>query len=303
MKSRDGNSHKSKKTIRRMREFGFSAVKRIIIKTNYSLQMTKIPIFAFSILTLFFVIGSFGDADASKNSRNFKPEIITTQTNEYSNYVHFQPEWNIYPKNLIVNVSAIWERQIIQSESEKSDISKHGAKQRQNTLQYVNDKPVVAVQYDYRDCESQWFHYAKTGLDFIGNHIELFGENRSIKNTAYSDESQEQKLHEGFAQFIPICTSKESTNYEYTISINDNRIGFDAYFVPSHVQQENYFASSENFEYYAHEGCHVTNHQKFSGTCEVSKDAGLLIIIPDELSRPMTKISVKMTEKHTWDGF
>jgi len=38
--------------------------------------------------------------------------------------------------------------------------------------------------------------------------------------------------------------------------------------------------------------------QKFSGQCDgVDKNSGLLIVIPDELSRPMTKISVKLTEK------
>ncbi len=223
--------------------------------------------------------------------------MMTTQLNEYSNYVHFQPEWKSYPRNLIVDVSTVWERQITPGSGEKSDISKHGAKQKQNSLQYVNNKPVVAVQYDYRDCQSQWFHYIKTGLDFIGNQLESLEENKSIPNTAYSDELQKQKLQGGFAQCIPICTSKKSVNYEYAISINDKAVGFDAYFVPSNVQQENYFLYPENFEYYNQEGCHVNNHQRFSGTCNVDKNAGLLIIIPDELSRPMTKISVKLTEK------
>lgn len=243
------------------------------------------------------VLDSVDDANASKNSKIHTSNIVTTQLNEYSNYVHFQPEWKSYPRNLIVDVSTTWERQIILGSGEKPDISKYGAKQRQNSLQYVNSKPVVAVQYDYRDCQSQWFHYAKTGLDFIGNQIELFGENKSIPNTAYSDELQKQKLQDGFAQFIPICTSKKSTSYEYTISINDDDIGFDAYFVPSYIEQENYFSSTKDFEHYSQEGCNVINHQKFSGTCNVNKDGGLLIIIPDELSRPMTKISVKLTEK------
>lgn len=260
-------------------------------------QIRKLSIVAFLALSFFVVFDSFDDANASKNSRISTSDIVTTQINEYSNYVHFQPEWKSYPKNLIVDVSTTWERQIISGEGEKPDITKHGAKQRQNSLQYVNSKPVVAVQYDYRDCQSQWFHYAKTGLDFIGNHIESLGENRQIPNIAYSDESQKQKLQEGFGQFIPICTSKDYTSYDYTVSINDDAVGFDAYFVPSKVQQENYFTSPEDFEYYTQKGCNVTNHQKFSGTCDVGKDAGLLIIVPDEMSRPMTKISVKLTER------
>jgi hypothetical protein len=257
-----------------------------------------IPIVAIIFLSFFVIIDSLDDvlAYSSENSNVSISNNITTQLNEYSNYVHFQPEWKSYPRNLIVDVSTSWERQIISGGEEEPDISKYGAKQRQNTLQYVNGKPVVAVQYDYRDCESQWFHYAKTGLDFIGAQLELFGEHKSIPNTSYSDKSQKQKLQNGFAQFIPICTSKESTIYEYTIKINDNTIGFDVYFVPSYVQQWNYFLSPENFKYYAKDGCYANNYQKFSGICDVDKIAGLLIVIPDELSRPLTKISIELTE-------
>ena len=69
------------------------------------------------------------------------------------------------------------------------------------------------------------------------------------------------------------------------------------YFVPSHVQQWNYFLYSENFEYYVDEGCYGKNFQKFSGQCnEVHSNSGLLIVIPDDLSRPMTKITVKLNE-------
>jgi hypothetical protein len=260
-------------------------------------QIHAIAVTGFVLLSFFVIFDSFGDANASKNSRLSTSNVITTQVNEYSNYVHFQPEWKSYPRNLIVDVSTTWERQIIPGSEEKPDISKHGAKQRQNSLQYINNKPVVAVQYDYRDCEPQWFHYAKTGLDFIGNQIEMFKEDRQIPNTTYSDELQKQKVSDGFAQFIPVCTSKKSTSYEYTISINDDAIGFDAYFVPSNIQQKNYFSSAKNFEHYTQEGCKVINHQKFFGTCNVDENAGLLIVIPDELSRPMTKISVKLTER------
>ncbi len=242
----------------------------------------------FSVLAVDNAFGTF------RESRN---TIKINQTNEYANYVHFQPEWKSYPRNLIVDVTTTWEREVIPGEEQQSDISKHGAKQRQNGLQYINSKPVVAVQYDYRDCESQWFHYAKTSLDFLGYQLDMFRENDSIPNSAYSDESQKQKLQNGFAQFVPICTSKESTNYKYDVSVNDDTIGFDVYFVPSYVQQWYYFLYPANFEYYSDDGCFANNYQKFSGQCNgIDKNGGLLIVIPDELSRPMTKISVKLTE-------
>ena len=235
--------------------------------------------------------------DAFGSYRESRDTIKISQTNEYANYVHFQPEWKSYPRNLIVDVTTTWEREVIPGEEEQSDISKHGAKQRQNGLQYVNSKPVVAVNYDYRDCESQWFHYAKTGLDFLGSNLALYNEPSSIPNTAYSDQLQNKKLQNGFAQFIPLCTSQDFTNYEYTVSINDKNIGFDAYFVPSYVQQWYYFSYPEKFEYYTNDECFGNNFQKFSGKCSgVDKNGGLLIVIPDELSRPMTKISVKLVE-------
>lgn len=254
--------------------------------------LTKtILMFGFAVMLL----TSVGLDDAFASFRESKDVLEVNQVNKYSNYIHFQPEWKSYPRNLIVDVSTSWDRKVIVGEG-MPDVSKHGAKQRQNTLKYVNEKPVVAVQYDYRDCESQWFHYAKTGLDFFGNQLESVA-TKSIPNTTYSDELQKIKLENGFAQFVPICTSKDSTNYKYTVSINDNTTGFDVYFVPSHMQQWNYFLNLQNFEYYTDEKCFGNNYKKFSGQCEnVDKNGGLLIVIPDDLSRPMTKISVKLTE-------
>ena len=251
---------------------------------------------AILIIMILFSI-SVGFDDVYGIFRDSKDTVKISQTNEYANYVHFQPEWKSYPRNLIIDVTTTWEREVIPGKEEQSDISKHGAKQKQNDLQYVNSKPVVAVQYDYRDCESQWFHYAKTGLDFIGYQLNFFDEKIPVPNYTYSDKSQKQKLKNGFAQFIPICTSKESTNYEYTVSVNDDTIGFDVYFVPSYVQQWYYFLYPVNFEYYSSDGCSANNFQRFSGTCDgVDKNGGLLIVIPDELSRPMTKISVRLLE-------
>jgi len=238
--------------------------------------------------------------DAFGSFRDSKTHFKVTQVNEYSNYVHFQPEWKSYPRNLIVDVSASWEHEIVPGEEQKPEISKHGAKERKNTLQYVNGKPVVAVQYDYMDCQSQWFHYAKIGLDFFNNQFGLFMgyNNLLVHNFAYSDDLQKTKLQDGFAQFVPICTSKDLTNYDYTVSINDDTIGFDVYFVPSENQKWNYFEDPKNFEYYSEQDCFGQNFQKFSGTCKgVDKDGGLLVVIPDDLSRPMTKILIKLTEK------
>ena len=45
------------------------------------------------------------------------------------------------------------------------------------------------------------------------------------------------------------------------------------------------------------DGCYAKNKKSFSGTCDnMGKTSGLLIVIPDELDRPLTNISVGLKE-------
>ena len=56
--------------------------------------------------------------------------------------------------------------------------------------------------------------------------------------------------------------------------------------------------NSEKFDFYMNDGCFGKNYRSFSGTCEnVNQESGLLIIIPDNLDRYLTKIKVNLHEK------
>ena len=78
--------------------------------------------------------------------------------------------------------------------------------------------------------------------------------------------------------------------------MNDDAIGFDVYFVPSISEQQNYDQNNAEFQYY--DGCSAKNYARFSGTCNgVAKDSGLLIILPDNLSLPLTKLEIWLYEK------
>jgi hypothetical protein len=119
----------------------------------------------------------------------------------------------------------------------------------------------------------------------------------NIENKSYDKDEQQLKIKDSFSQFIPICTSKENTSYDYSVKINSNNVGFDVYFVSSKVQQNNFHDSKNNFEFYTADGCYAKNKKSFSGTCDnMGKTSGLLIIIPDELDRPLTNISVGLKE-------
>ena len=100
-----------------------------------------------------------------------------------------------------------------------------------------------------------------------------------------------------YAQFIPICSDKKITSYEYSISIDDRNSWFDVYFVDSKKQFDNYL-KSEKFNFYTNDGCFGKNYISFSGVCEnIDGNSGLLILIPDNLSRSLTKIEINLHEK------
>ena len=106
-------------------------------------------------------------------------------------------------------------------------------------------------------------------------------------------------IKDGFSQFIPICTSKEITSYNYSIRTNSEAVGFDVYFVSSIEERNDFHDSEENFDFYTNDGCFAKNKKSFSGFCEnVKKNSGLLIVIPDALDKPLTKFTVTLKENN-----
>ena len=258
-----------------------------------------VPAAAFAIL---FVHAFFGQLIF-----NFETE---QEINKYSKYIHLQPEWNSYPRNILFDVTTVWSNQ---NPNVNDPFYEHGiavtlkTEYNQNELQYVNGKPFVELNHEYSECEYQWKPIAYRHA--IDSAIHQFDNLAGIqqnsdpyivqytlqKNLAYDDSKQQSKLKSGYSHFIPICTSKESSSYDYNVKINDDSVGFDVYFVPSIKQQENFHQNSD-FDFY--DGCFGKNYQRFSGTCsKVGQNSGLLIVIPDDLNPPLTEITVYLHER------
>jgi len=260
-----------------------------------------LPIIAFSIIFInaFFghLIFDFGyDQDVNK----------------YSNYIHLQPEWKSYPRNIIFDVTTVWTN----SKSSENDPFYEAeidvrlkTEYNPNELQYVNGKPYVELKHEFSDCKNEWKPIAyRHTVDTVRswfNHLIGLQLNSDpyivvypkITNEKYSVSEQKTKLESGYSHFIPICTTKDVTSYDYSIKINDEKLGFDVYFVPSIEDLDNYYQNT-NFNYYQKDGCFGNNLQSFSGSCDnVEKNSGLLIIVPDELHHPVTKIAVNLHEK------
>lgn len=225
--------------------------------------------------------------------------------NKQSIYVHLQPEWNSYPTNIIYDVTNVW------SQTEHRQLSAEArlqiTKERNvEELRYLHGKSYIIVQHDNTNCYDVWEpHYARFGADVVRHHIEyLSGLQKSpdpnIVLYTPMPSKQDQKEHEtqiigGYSQYIPICTDRETSSFDYAVRINDATVGFDVYFVPSIEEKKNY-DEGKNFRYY--EGCVGINYVRFSGSCNnVSKNSGLLIVVPDNLSMPLTKFDVWLYER------
>lgn len=231
--------------------------------------------------------------------------------NKYSVYVHLQEEWNSYPGNIFYDVTTVWSnpnpessKSVFYDPSESFDYNS-------NQLQYQNQKPFVRLTHEFSNCESSWkpplYRYAidavRSNMEFIqgtqiGNDPYVF-KFSDVANENYDLEKQKELVQTGYAEFIPICTSRDNTSYEYAISINDKNVGFDVFFVPSAKELEN-LLNENSFEYYEQDGCFALNRQSFTGICtNVGANSGLLVVIPDDLSLSLTKIRISLHETVT----
>jgi len=227
--------------------------------------------------------------------------------NKYEVYVHLQPEWNISQKNILFEISNSWHK----IDSKETKFEKNTVNHNYNELQYLGDKSYVELKHDFSDCQDEWqpMLYRKA-VDTVRHEIEFFqGKQLSpdpeisvypdIDNELYNEVEQQIKIKDGFSQFIPICTSKDRTSYDYSIKTDSNAIGFDVYFVSSIDKRTDFHNSVNDFDFYPSEGCYAKNKKSFSGFCDnVEKTSGLLIIIPDALDKPLTKVIVTLKEKN-----
>lgn len=225
--------------------------------------------------------------------------------NKYEIYVHLQPEWNILQKNILFEVTNYWYK----VDSGETTFEKNVVNHNYNDLQYIENKSYVELKHDFSDCQDEWqpMLYRKA-VDTVRHEIEFFqGEQLSsdpeisfypdIENESYNGAEQQLIVKDGFSQFIPICTSKDHTSYDYSIKIDSNTVGFDAYFVSSIDERRDFYESENDFDFYNEDGCYAKNKKSFSGFCpNVEKNSGLLIIIPNILDKPLTKVFVTLKE-------
>ncbi len=255
-----------------------------------------IPVAIFSIV---FVNALFGHlifaSDASQ------------ATSKYSVYVHLLTEWGSNSKNIIFDVTNSWYRSGNNADRDlvfDAESKEYNA----NNLQEIHEKSYVELKHEFSDCKEEWQPVLyRRAVDAVQHGIEYVRGSQlstdpgisvypDVDNANYDNLEQQSKIKNGYLQFLPICTSKSNTSYDYSIRTDNGDVGFDVYFVPSPAQVETF--SSPDFEHYSEPGCYGQNKQSYSGTCHnIQRNGGLLVILPDELRPSTTKVTVNMYEK------
>ena len=118
-------------------------------------------------------------------------------------------------------------------------------------------------------------------------------------NWEYGNVEIKKTLTSGYGYFQPICTSKDVTTFDWHVSSDDPTYGFDVYFVPSYAEFEKW-QNNESISYFNDNGCFAENMLSIGGTCEgVTQDSGLLVIMGDDASEPLTEITLNLQENNS----
>ena len=150
--------------------------------------------------------------------------------NKYSVYVHLGEDWDSYPGNILYDVTNVWSNPDPDSDArsfsiDPSDISSL-TDYNPNRLEYQHEKSYVELRHEFSNCGTNWkpilYRYA---IDSLRTRIEMaqgyelnadpyVSEFPDVPNAQYGSDMQRDLARTGYAQFIPICTSEDSTSYE-----------------------------------------------------------------------------------------
>ena len=238
--------------------------------------------------------------------------------NRYSVYVHLQPGWESHPRNIIFEVTNSWHKR--PGGGDGGSGGAQGATYNDNRLLSAGGRDYVELRHGFSECRDEWQPILyRRAIDAVRHEIEYLQGGQlgidpsvsvypNVPGEARGPDEGGAPARPGYAQFIPVCTSARSATYEYSVRTDDAGIGVDAYFVPSPSQRDAYYGGGSGggsgggnggiFEPYDAPGCSASNMRSFSGVCRgVAPGGGLLLVLPDALAQPVTKVTVNLYER------
>ena len=250
-------------------------------------------------------------------------ESAYAQTDLYV-YVDDLPEWGEFASNAMYESTQYWQNQIpdlqfyVVDDPAKADFRVQWVKEfGVEHVGFAFGSQFMEVGLGDSNCGGNWNPFSANYVaDIVKHEIgHILGYTHSddpndimypvATNYEYGLVEQDIPFVENYAYFIPVCSSKSVTSFNYNVSTDDPSYGFDVYFVPD-VNSLNQWSKNEAFEHYAESSCNGQNYLSFGGVCEsVSNNSGLLIFTHDTLTNPLTTITVQyqeVTSKINYDG-
>jgi hypothetical protein len=252
-----------------------------------------------------------------------EPEIpqFTPQTLTF--YVEPLPNWAYYANDVVDIATHTWKESNINLEFFETS----SPSQADFRVQWVKEFGVEHVGYALgsqfievglgdSNCGGNWQPYSETYVANIMIHevghilgVEHNNDPSNIMHPIipyyeYGLIEQNSILAENYAQFIPLCTNRDVTNFDYYVETDDPSYGFSVYFVPS-ANEFDSLQSTGSFDYFSGNGCHVENMLSVGGSCNnVSSGSGILIVMGDTTTKPLANITIKIEEdirnKKSW---
>ncbi len=235
--------------------------------------------------------------------------------NTFYIYVEELPNWADYADNVVYDATEFWK-------NANPQLNFYIAPSEQNAdlrIQWVKEFGVehvgfavgsflIEVGLGDSNCNGDWQPYSADHVSYIMKHeighvlgLEHSSDTNSImypivQKTEWGLVEKEFTLTEGYGQFTPFCTTKEISAFWYNVETEDPTFGFDVYVVPS-IDSLYDWSDVIPFQYYSHKDCFGKGFIQYSKNCQgVRNGGGIFVIMDDELSEPLTKITIQAEE-------
>ena len=230
-------------------------------------------------------------------------------------YTDELPEWAAYASNVMYESTEYWSERlpgtafyVAESPQDADFVVKWVKEFGVEHVGYAFGSRFVEVGLGDSHCMDEWHPYSGRHVARIMKHEigHILGRGHSDSPSdvmypvalgkEYGLVETDLQFVENHAHFVPFCTSRDTTSFEYGVSTDDPVYGLDVYVVPGPSSLEDWSGGRE-FERYPRDSCFGTGYLSYGGLCEsVSGGSGLLVVTGDTLSERLATVTVKYRE-------